>query len=159
MSSVQAAVGRGGTSTSSSAVDLKVDGLPIQMEIRPAVQEKLFKKVHIYSVYSQNQLNPASLMKSFDQMERVIVSNIYEPLQFIYRGSNTVEVEDKKGTTNFGKVYLCKGMGSTSSALTIPTVKLLWGFKCDFSRHRSALCMTWNKQNRVHKEMLISRIY
>ena len=78
-------------------------------------------------------MNKDALAKSLFMVERAIMTNNYETLQFVYRG---LDFKDDNADIS-------------EHNLRIPSVKFLWSFRCEATKGRVVTCMTWNRHNKV----------
>ena len=124
----------------------------MQMDLKRAHSDSVGSARHLAVLGEKiyHKMDKSVLLKSLEQMERAIVSNVYERMQFTYRGVDILDIlkpkEEDQQNQEKENVPHKKKSEKTSS---MPSLRFLWGFRCDLSKHRTAMSMTWNKQNKV----------
>lgn len=111
--------------SSSTTIGKSSDSQMLIRKSDPWSDGKLFKKV-----------DKKAMAKSLGVMERAIMSNIYEKSQFKYRRINIGEL-------------MMSDEGDVGNS-SISTLRLLWGFFCDYTKERTVTCLSWNHENSVH---------
>ncbi|KAI4825554.1 hypothetical protein KUCAC02_021234 [Chaenocephalus aceratus] len=91
---------------------------------------------------SQLILLSETFEKSLLVMERIVLTNVFQPRLAAYR--QLPILEDPDSTVKPGiEEQSDGGEGSSSS----PTLERLWAFSCELTRGHNITCMAWNKDN------------
>ncbi|KAK1887985.1 WD repeat-containing protein 78 [Dissostichus eleginoides] len=91
---------------------------------------------------SQLILLSETFEKSLLVMERIVLTNVFQPRLAAYR--QLPILEDPDSTVKPGIEEQSEGGEGSSSS---PTLERLWAFSCELTRGHNITCMAWNKDN------------
>jgi hypothetical protein len=95
-----------------------------------------------------SQMDQEHVLESFRIMENVVVENNYMNKLFQYRNIDQFPRKKDEPTTAESSEF----SESDILASNLPALHMLFSFRCELTRGRSVLSMTWNKKDTVRRK-------